>query len=60
MCGCRCGCGQERVPEGKDSAARFVGAWLEPTKAERKEAVEAFKKRLEEKLADVDEELRKL
>lgn|GEM_PF-1989643 len=38
------------------------GGWrhVEPTPEERKEALEAFKKHLEERLADVNDELGKL
>jgi hypothetical protein len=59
MCGCTCGCDSGAFPEGR-GRERFIRPWLEPTKAERKEGLEAFKKRLEGKLADVDEELRRL
>ncbi len=58
MSGYECCCGPGAVAEGR-GGARFTRPWLEPTKAEQKEGLEAFKKRLEEKLADVDEELRR-
>lgn len=45
--GCRCGYG-------------YGWRYDEPTKAERKQDLEAFKKHLEERLADVNDELGKL
>jgi len=41
-------------------AWRWGWPFAGPTKAERKEWLEAFKKHLEERLADVNEELSKL
>lgn len=38
----------------------WAWCWYGPTKAERKEWLEALKKRLEERLADINEELSKL
>lgn len=41
-------------------AWRWGSPFWEPTKAERREWLEAYKKRLQEQLADVDDDLGKL
>ena len=46
--------------EDWERGARYGWRYAEPTKAERKDALEAFKKHLEERLADVNDELGKL
>jgi hypothetical protein len=57
-CGCSCDSGEPARRGGVED--QFLRAWLEPTRSERKEFLEAFKKRLEERLAEVEEELRRL
>jgi len=63
---CRC-CGDVPVfaPRGREYgpppwAWRWGSPFWEPTKAERREWLEAYKKRLQEHLTDVDDELSKL
>lgn len=63
---CRC-CGEisESASGGREyGPPAWAGRWDwllgEPTKGERREWLEAYKKRLQERLADVDDELNKL
>lgn len=70
MCGCQCyadepGPAHERSwahghRYGPPPWARFWWGGYGPTKTERKESLEAFKKHLEERLAEVAEELGRL
>ena len=69
-----CGCESELASTGHGRGRGFAarsqagrgcgcrGGWGhdEPTKEERKESLESFKKHLEERLADVNDEISKL
>jgi hypothetical protein len=59
MCGCECRSRSQATPSGGGDP-RFSGLWQEPTRAERKELLEAFRKRLEDRLAEVKDDLSKL
>jgi hypothetical protein len=51
MCGCECRTESQATRAAGDP--RFSTLWQEPTRSERKAVLEAFQKRLEERLAEV-------
>jgi hypothetical protein len=52
MCGCEC-----RAEFLATPAPRFWQLWQEPTRRERRAILESFQKRLEDRLAEVKDEL---
>jgi hypothetical protein len=57
----RWGAGYGPAPwAGSGYGSEFGPAWWQPGKTERKERLESFKKHLEARLADVNEELGKM
>ena len=58
MCGCERRTKSEATPATDDR--QFSTLWQEPTPSERKAVLVAFQKRLEERLAEVNEHLSEL
>ncbi len=58
MCGCECRAESQATPAG-GGEPRFSQLWQEPTRQERRAILEAFQKRLEDRLAEVKDQLSK-
>ncbi len=57
MCGCEC---RPAARSASGGDPRFFQLWQEPTREERNETLTAFQKRLEDRLAEVKDQLSKL
>ncbi len=59
MCGCECRAESQAKPVGRGDP-RFSQLWQEPTRQERRTILKSFQKRLEDRLAEVKDQLSKL